>query len=536
MSFSGALQLTGLDDFIAPSQSCVLPMASEPTSSSGNANSKVSIEADGSYVEINDRSGEKRVLKKAEITLNDCLACSGCVTSAETVLIAAQSLKEFSKYIGRGDVHIVVSVSPQSRASIAAHFDMSLACCHASLVTFFRQYCNAKAVVDTSFAQRISLLETLYDFLHRYRQQRRIQDDDDDSSASMLPLLASSCPGWVCYAEKRHGDVALPRISTVKSPQQVTGSLVKRHYAEKFGVDVKHIYHVTVMPCYDKKLEASRPDFYDADADVRDVDVVLTSAEIVELIVDTMHVRHLSDIEPATSCDDEFHNRDQNVHTMIDDEKEQEGGRGGGGASSSSSSSSSVPSFSQFFGMPGGSGGYAEYVYRRAAKLLFDIDIADGEPLPWKSNRNKDMRTLTLRHPETKRVLLTFAIVYGFRNIQTLMRRIKSNRCTYDYAEVMACPSGCLNGGGQVRVDVERQRDVTPKQRLEQVDRIYHSQRAHVPPSLPEPDIAAIYRRYCDNSDQPRSKAAIKLFHTQYHRIEPLPESTYSVNPSALKW
>lgn len=84
--------------------------------------------------------------------------------------------------------------------------------------------------------------------------------------------------GWVCYAEKTHGNFILPYISVTKSPQQIMGSLVKYHLAENMGLSPEQIYHVTVMPCYDKKLEASREDFYNQQRKTRDVDCVITSS------------------------------------------------------------------------------------------------------------------------------------------------------------------------------------------------------------------------------------------------------------------
>ena len=87
------------------------------------------------------------------------------------------------------------------------------------------------------------------------------------------------CIGWVCYAEKTHGSYILPYISTTRSPQQVMGALVKDYFASCIGRSSGHVYHVTVMPCFDKKLEASRADFYDDVQKTRDVDCVITSSE-----------------------------------------------------------------------------------------------------------------------------------------------------------------------------------------------------------------------------------------------------------------
>lgn len=96
--------------------------------------------------------------------------------------------------------------------------------------------------------------------------------------------------GWVCYAEKTHGNFILPYISVTKSPQQIMGSLVKYHLAETMGVLPEQVYHVTVMPCYDKKLEASREDFYNYERKSRDVDCVITPSKYLKLYTNALYL------------------------------------------------------------------------------------------------------------------------------------------------------------------------------------------------------------------------------------------------------
>ena len=129
-------------------------------------------------------------------------------------------------------------------------------------------------IFDTSFSREFSLLESAAEFVARYKNSINLP----------LPMLASACPGWICYAEKTHGEVILPYISTTKSPQQVMGSLVKNYFSQSIGLKGDNIYHCAIMPCYDKKLEASRDDFYNDILKTRDVDCVLTSVEILDII------------------------------------------------------------------------------------------------------------------------------------------------------------------------------------------------------------------------------------------------------------
>ena len=218
MEFSGALKLAGLDDFITPSQACTKPVEIPKASTKRGF---IAIEEDGKYVEVME-NGDRKILESAKITLNDCLACSGCVTTAETVLIEAQSSQEFFTNINKEGRIVVVSVSPQCRASLAAHYNLSHMETYKKLITVLKSW-GIHYVFDTSFSRDFSLLEMREEFVSRYRNQQSI------------PLIVSACPGWICYAEKAHGDSILPYVSTCKSPQQVMGTVVKQYFAQKIN-------------------------------------------------------------------------------------------------------------------------------------------------------------------------------------------------------------------------------------------------------------------------------------------------------------
>uniref|UniRef100_H2YGI4 Nuclear prelamin A recognition factor-like protein n=1 Tax=Ciona savignyi TaxID=51511 RepID=H2YGI4_CIOSA len=426
--FSGALQLTDLNDFIGPSQECIKPVeVKTPVPKKGL--SKIKVSNDGSYMEVDTKSGKATKLQKAQITLNDCLACSGCVTSAETVLVAMQSQEELYKWLDTQMIRsqvlkenrelsperrkiIVVSVSPQSRASIAAKHGEGVRRAGKALDMFFKTL-GAHMVLDTSFAREIALLKTAEEFMERYRNK---------NTEKSLPMLTSSCPGWICYAEKTHGDLTIPFISRVKSPQQITGSLVKKLVSSHMNTTPDQVYHVTVMPCYDKKLEASRQDFYDDIYSTRDVDLVLTSGEVAEMIA-----------RETTSLEDLLIKVDLSNENIIGEIPELEAAR--------------LDADNPIHHNGAGSGGYLDYVFKRSAQELFGRHV---EEIVYKTARNnKDFRDVRLLDNDGK-VLLHFAAAYGFRSIQNLVQKMKRGKSDYDFVEVMACPSGCLNGGGQV--------------------------------------------------------------------------------------
>uniref|UniRef100_A0A453LTF8 Iron hydrogenase large subunit C-terminal domain-containing protein n=2 Tax=Aegilops tauschii subsp. strangulata TaxID=200361 RepID=A0A453LTF8_AEGTS len=293
--------------------------------------------------------------ESVKISLKDCLACSGCITSAETVMLEKQSLDDFVTRINSGKT-VIVSVSPQSRASLAALFGLSQSQVFRKLTALFKSM-GVKAVYDTSSSRDLALIEACNEFVSRYKLSQLSSDKEVGTS---LPVLSSACPGWICYAEKTLGSYILPYISSVKSPQQVIGAAIKHHMVEKLGLKPYDVYHVTVMPCYDKKLEAVRGDFVFSveEKEVTEVDSVLTTGEVLDLIqsksVDfkTMEESPLDRL--LTNVDDDGH----------------------------------------LYGVSGGSGGYAEAIFRYAARVLFNREI-EG-PLDFKVLRNSDFREVTL--------------------------------------------------------------------------------------------------------------------------------------------
>ncbi|GAB5583256.1 nuclear prelamin A recognition factor [Prionailurus iriomotensis] len=462
--FSGVLQLTDLDDFIGPSQDCIKPMKVDKRSGSGVA--KIHIEDDGSYFQVTQDGGTRK-LEKAKISLDDCLACSGCVTSAETVLITQQSHEELRKVIDANKTAapgqqrlVVVSVSPQSRASLAAQFGLNPTDTARKLTAFFKKI-GVHYVFDTSFSRNFSLLESQREFVQRFRGQA--------DSQQALPVLASACPGWICYAEKTHGSFLIPYLSTVRSPQQVMGSLVKDFFAQQQHLTPDRIYHVTVMPCYDKKLEASRPDFFSQDYQTRDVDCVVTTGEVFKLLEE--EGVSLSELEPAP----------------LD--------------SLCSSVSAQEPSSHR----GGGSGGYLEHVFQHAARELFGIHV---DEITYRPLRNKDFQEVTLE--KEGQIVLHFAAAYGFRNIQNLVQKLKRGRCPYHYVEVMACPAGCLNGGGQLKAP-----NTPGKELLQRVETLYSTVRTEAPEDAP--GIRELYRCWLQGEG---SERAGRLLHTSYHAVE----------------
>uniref|UniRef100_A0A671M2G0 Nuclear prelamin A recognition factor-like n=1 Tax=Sinocyclocheilus anshuiensis TaxID=1608454 RepID=A0A671M2G0_9TELE len=381
--FSGVLQLTDLDDFITPSQECVKPVKGEKKQ--GRSVAKIQIEYYGSYFQVH-QDGQRQ---------NDC------ITSAESVLITQQSHEDLfrvlrqNKQVSSSEQKVVVvSVSPQSRASLAAHYGLSSSEVARRLTSFLKNL-GVHHVFDTGFSRSFSLLESQREFLERFSRK------EVDKKA--LPMLASACPGWICYAEKTHGEFILPYISTTRSPQQMMGSLVKGYFASQ-------------------KVLNNQLLFREGETKYHGATIIYWS------------------------------------HLMV------------------------VP----------------RYIFVTNIVSVFFF-----------FKRNKDFQEVTLE--KDGQVLLQFAAVYGFRNIQNLVQKLKRGKSPYHFVEVMACPSGCLNGGGQLKPSS----DQTNKELLQQVEELYRGEC----PSVPEQDspVAELYQSWLESVGEEKAR---QLLHTQYHSVE----------------
>lgn len=434
-----------------------------------------------------------------QVSLHDCLACKGCVTTAETVLLQHQSMEELQARLLDKNCKVVMSISPQSIVSIAhAHGLTPSECC--LRVVGALKASGVKAVFDISWARDVALIEAAKEFIERYRSSGKLNNlgalssqcqcegnvhkdffhgADSSSSPKPLPVLASSCPGWVCYAEKTHGDFVLPYISTSKSPQAVMGTLIKRFWAQEMGLEARQIFHCSVMPCFDKKLEAARDEFQieGSENKIQETDCVLATAELNDWLMASDTFWKLA---PQSSFDFPFSNQ--------------------------------VPEgLGRYYSVTGGSGGYMEYIFRTAAREIFHKDIpVDGIKLV--QGRNADV--LETKLELDGKIVLRFASIYGFRNIQSLMRKLKRGLCEYDYVEVMACPSGCLNGGGQVKAPAGEAGAL-----IEQLKSDYNSY-DYLEPRCPEnnPGLEQVYKTWL--GDVPGSNHAREMLHTSYTKRE----------------
>ena len=334
----------------------------------------------------------------AQVSVSDCLACSGCVTSAESVLLAEQAAPKLGILCNEGRPVDVV-IDRAALASVAQKFD----CTPAEALARLRTACTAalpvRRVVAATDAQDLQLLETLHEFERRLEREdagvsasretpmatiavsatsykdasnQIIEAHVEPKTAAPLPLVTSQCPGTVCFLEKT-APHALPFLSSTKSPMAAAAAVVQ---------DAAICY---VGACADKKLEGYRRDLMDDD--VPHISLVLTLTEFVEAI-------GADRLETTQAVPTEADARDTRVHAQ----------------------SQSV------------SGGYADFVFR----------CVSGREPDWQRGRNNDVVEATLERPGLRP--LKFAIATGFRNVQRVVAALKRTKPQYDFVELLACP------------------------------------------------------------------------------------------------
>lgn len=499
---SAILSADDLNDFISPGVACIKPVETLPAAPPPPQSSSLEFEV---ILDGQTPTTAPGAAAPAQISLTDCLACSGCVTSAEAVLVSLQSHSEVLSVLdGAPALRVqatsdggyavsglenpaaklfVASVSPQTRASLAAAcggavterqaghmIEQLLSTSGAGLAAGGKHGNGFAWVVDTNTAREACLVLGSDEVLATVGPNK-----------PAAPILTSSCPGWVCYAEKTHPYV-LPHLSRVKSPQALMGTLLKSTLSRALGVPPERIWHLAVMPCFDKKLEASREELTDAawagegkpGKGVRDVDCVITSKEILMLCA-SRGIDFFSLAAAAPPSQPAF--PDPVIHRFLFPP-----GRRGQPRDA------------------GTSGGNLHFI-------LHDVQARHpGSQIQTVRGRNADVVDYSVVSASGE-VVFKAARYYGFRNIQNLVRKLKPAKASrmpggkpfgsarrpagklagleHAYVEVMACPGGCTNGGGQIKADDqvivdrkgygEKPGPDEQKARLAEVDEAYFS-------------------------------------------------------------
>lgn len=406
----------------------------------------------------NERGFNAQVSCAFDMDLADtsCVSCGQCIAVCPTGALAEKDFTdEVFAAIADPEKHVIVQVAPAVRAAIGEAFGLPIGTnAEGQMIAALRRLGFDK-VFDTDFSADLTIMEEATEFLSRVQ------------NGGTLPLITSCSPGWIKYCEHYYPDMT-ENLSSCKSPQQMFGAVAKTYYAEKMGIDPKNIVSVSVMPCTAKKFEIGRED-QDA-AGVPDVDFALTTRELARMIKKA----GLSFLSLPT--DEKF-----------DDPL----GLSTGAAV-----------------IFGATGGVMEAALRTAVWKLTG-EPADS-PVDFKEVRGVEGIKEAVYNVNGMDVKV--AVASGLGNARALLDKVKSGEADYHFIEIMGCPGGCVNGGGQPQVPgkVRNFTDIRALRAsvLYSLDESRTLRRSHENPA-----VQTLYKEYLG---EPGSHKAHELLHTSY--------------------
>ena len=394
-----------------------------------------------------------------KITEADCSLCGQCITHCPVgALKERDDTEEFLRAIADPNKVVVVQVAPAVRAAWGEGLGLDLNEATVGKIFDSLKRIGADYVFDTAFSADLTIMEEASEFIARF----------SNGELADKPMFTSCCPGWVRFLKSNYPHLT-SQLSSAKSPMQMFGAVMKTHFAKEIGVDPENIYSVAIMPCVAKKGERNMEFFHEEYAG-HDTDCVLTSRELVRMIK-SFHIlpETLNDVEP----DHLFHD---------------------------------VTGAGIIFGA---TGGVMEAALRTAYHSLM------GENCPpdaFKVIRAESQKTgLTEATFSLKDTNLRIAVVNGLANTRKLIEEIDSGEKKYDFVEVMACPGGCVGGGGQPIHDGEELAFARGK------NLYFLDKNAKIRYSHENPDIKTLYENYFNT---PNSHKAHQVLHTDHFAWE----------------
>ena len=388
----------------------------------------------------------------------DCTFCGQCIESCPTgALKEKENIQDVWKKLRDEDAFVVVQTAPAVRVALGEEFGMPIGTNVAGKMITALKSIGFDRVFDTNTGADLTIMEEANEFIER------IQND------GVLPMITSCSPGWVRFAEKNFPE-NLDHLSSCKSPHQMFGAIIKSYFADKYNIDREKICVVSVMPCIAKKYECSR-DEMEVDG-VRDVDYVITTRELARMIKQ-------ANIDFCELEDGKF--------------DEPMGEASGAGA---------------IFGT---TGGVMEAAIRTAVDTLEGKSMDKLEYTQVRGEKGIKEATLKIAGKDIK-----VAVASGLANARKIMEQIKDGKCDYHFVEIMACPGGCIMGGGQpiksskIRSTV----DVTKLRR----DALYSiDEKSIIRKSHENPFMIKLYKEFLE---KPGSHKAHKYLHTTYTKKE----------------
>ena len=407
-----------------------------------------------------DRGFKTKVGPVFDMSLNNvnCMQCGQCINVCPVgALQEKEEIHNVIEAVNDPTTHVVVQTAPAVRASLGEEFGMPIGTRVTGKMVAALKLLGFDKVYDTNFGADLTIMEEGYEFIHR------LQD------GGKLPMITSCSPGWIKYCEKEYPDL-LDHLSTCKSPHMMLGAMIKSYYAKTHRLDPKNIYVVSIMPCVAKKGEKERNEMIKND--MKDVDAVLTTRELGKLI--KMFGVNFVDLK-----DEEF---DQDM-------------------------------FGEYTGAGvifGASGGVMEAALRTVVDVLNHDDL---EKIEYHAVRGQ--RGLKEASVQIGDLTVHVAVAHSMTIAKPLLEDIRNGCSKYHFIEIMGCPGGCINGGGQSYINALIRNSgfdfkSARAKALYDEDRAMPARKSHL-----NSQVQKLYEEFLGH---PNSHTAHELLHTTYHK------------------
>ena len=406
-----------------------------------------------------DRGIDTRIAPAGDITLADspCVRCGQCSAHCPTgAIVEFDNSQEVWDKLLDPDAYCVAQLAPAVRVAIGEAFGFPVGTNLTGQTYAALRRMGFNAVFDTNFGADLTIMEEAHEFVKRFTDPN-----------SVLPLITTCCPSWVDFMEKFHEDM-IPHFSSCKSPQAMVGALAKTYYADKMGLDPAKIYVVSIMPCTAKKFEIIRSKEMSSSG-YHDVDVSLTTRELARMIKQSgINFRSIPEEQPD--------------HIL--------GAYTGAGT------------------IFGATGGVMEAALRTAHFLITGSNPTRVDVQATRGLNGVKEGKVNIAGNEVR-----FAVAHGLGNVETVLTRVREARKAgteppYHFIEVMACPGGCVGGGGQPY-------GVTDKLRAKRAAGLYQDDQAGLwRCSHDNPYIKQVYAEFLG---EPLGELSERLLHTSYH-------------------
>lgn len=384
-----------------------------------------------------------------------CINCGQCIMACPVgALTERENISDVWKALADTSKYVVVQTAPAVRVALGEEFGLPVGTRVTGKMVAALRKLGFDKVFDTNFGADLTIMEEGTELISRL------------AGGEKLPLMTSCCPGWVKFVEHNFPNM-LDNLSTCKSPHEMEGALIKSYFAQKMGIDPQQIVVVSIMPCTAKKFESAREEL--SSEGLADIDWVLTTRELAAMIKE-------AGIDFANLKGEAFDNPF--------------GESSGAGV------------------IFGSTGGVAEAALRTVFELISGKEL---ETVAYTAVRGMEgIKENVVKLPDGRKI--STAVVHGLGNARRLMEAMERGEKSYDFIEVMACPGGCIMGGGQPIVDARTAEQIDMK--AERAKAIYSEDAAKtIRKSHHNPYIKTLYEEYLG---APSSHLAHELLHTHY--------------------